>query len=745
MQQLLLIGITNLIRKAVVNMPIQPVSGEIKAQPLNENFSYLDSQVSNINAGPFETYVSLSALNSAWPNGRAGYAVVLESDGKTGYIYTWAGSIWTKGALFQAAGIADGTVTRPKMTIFEKAFEDAASSAVSWEEGYYYNRSNGEKVINASYGNMTLQLEAGHSYNIFGTRNGEARHVTYWNSSGVYVGGASTTVISVSTDTEVRIGLRIDEKANVSVVESSQSYVFNDPQSFSTTANIANLGATSSVDWYVSDKTASKKDVLIMTESGYAINSDLTSGSANVALTVNGKRFSIKFSDMLIDSSLLEWSATNVHRWLFFNPYKKTFYAGVFSETQGRNINLQHSIFLGVIYYSDDASIRRQSTNRIPVNYRGYSYPSMDVSSLATRLQLPLARISCFSNADVKPIIDYVSRKIMLLKGESYIVDFDGSYVWWGGSSAKLTEDYVFDIPSDVNTGYLFLKNNVGNPLLFLKNAAELSSTWSNDEYYIGYITMNAQTNNIQFPTKTIRSKGTSTAFTISFLGDSMSTFSGWIPVGTGHYPSAWLADVDQTYWKMILNLYSDKLSLCLNQSRSGSQVTDVGESTGEHSAQYRCEHLDNDGQVPNIVYIYLGANDFNRNIPLGDYDGTSQEFPTDTTIFSEAYAIMLKKITAKYPNARIICSTLPFNGRGGFPRVREDGLTIQQFNDRIRKIASLFGAEIVEFERAGFTPENISTTTEDNLHPTPAGMNLLFKQAAHVVGKTLVVAGEGE
>ena len=95
-------------------MAIKPVSGEIKAQVINDNLSYLDSQISSVSIGPFDTYTSLSALQTAYPNGRNGFAVVLEADGKTGYMYTWNGTTWKKGGLAQAMGIADGTVTQDK-------------------------------------------------------------------------------------------------------------------------------------------------------------------------------------------------------------------------------------------------------------------------------------------------------------------------------------------------------------------------------------------------------------------------------------------------------------------------------------------------------------------------------------------------------------------------------------------------------------------------------------------------------
>ncbi|MFR3686236.1 MAG: hypothetical protein ACLTXM_14510, partial [Enterococcus sp.] len=98
-------------------MPIQPVSGEIKAQPLNDNFSYLDSKVDQVNGGPKETFSSESALKSKYPNGSNSAMMVTDSEGKNGYLYTWNGSSWVKGQLYQPQGIADNSIESKKLSL----------------------------------------------------------------------------------------------------------------------------------------------------------------------------------------------------------------------------------------------------------------------------------------------------------------------------------------------------------------------------------------------------------------------------------------------------------------------------------------------------------------------------------------------------------------------------------------------------------------------------------------------------
>lgn len=91
-------------------MPIQPVSGEIKAQPLNDNFSYLESLALKINGGPIDDVNNLDELKAKYPNGAHGIVLV------KGIIYLWNGSAWvTNGTVYQAEAIADGSVNIQKV------------------------------------------------------------------------------------------------------------------------------------------------------------------------------------------------------------------------------------------------------------------------------------------------------------------------------------------------------------------------------------------------------------------------------------------------------------------------------------------------------------------------------------------------------------------------------------------------------------------------------------------------------
>lgn len=108
---------------------VSNIDGKINSIDLKkadkEDLSALESTVAKIPSGtPRETFPNLAALQAKYPNGANFAVVVLEDDGKTGYVYLWNNNVWQKGTLYQAQALADESVTNPKI----------ADSAVSTEK-----------------------------------------------------------------------------------------------------------------------------------------------------------------------------------------------------------------------------------------------------------------------------------------------------------------------------------------------------------------------------------------------------------------------------------------------------------------------------------------------------------------------------------------------------------------------------------------------------------------------------------
>ena len=176
----------------------------------------------------------------------------------------------------------------------------------------------------------------------------------------------------------------------------------------------------------------------------------------------------------------------------------------------------------------------------------------------------------------------------------------------------------------------------------------------------------------------------------ISFIGDSITTYNGVSnntdynsTIGgnavyygrTTHAHYAEFADVKlaDTWWMQTINTLD--LDLCVNNSWSGSKIITIGGTAAtqgtDGSGYYtRCNNLHNDktGKKPDVIVVFLGTND------VGSLESTSKLYGTNTleTVDTKyttssfvpgtvvgAYATMIRRICANYPNAEIYCCTL--------------------------------------------------------------------------------------
>lgn len=223
----------------------------------------------------------------------------------------------------------------------------------------------------------------------------------------------------------------------------------------------------------------------------------------------------------------------------------------------------------------------------------------------------------------------------------------------------------------------------------------------------------------------------------LSILGDSISTFEGWIPEGFNvFYPmNGEVTDVSQTWWKLLLD--NTGMELCVNGSSSGS--TCVGDSLNEDNPWYGCSGyrisflIGEGGKMPDVIIVYLGTNDLMMNVPIGDNDGTNMVEEGEIENFSDAYCMILDKLASDYPAAQIYCCNLTQVGDWGtdegqlfVPFVNGLGLTAEDYSKQIQIIADNKGIPVIDLYHCGIETANLHEMTTDGVHPTPKGMKCL-------------------
>lgn len=228
----------------------------------------------------------------------------------------------------------------------------------------------------------------------------------------------------------------------------------------------------------------------------------------------------------------------------------------------------------------------------------------------------------------------------------------------------------------------------------------------------------------------------------ISILGDSISTYQGYIPSGYAcFYPETQndVKDVTQTWWMQVL--YNTGMRLAVNGSYSASAV--CGDSQAEDSSA-GCstrrinELMGTDGTVPDVILVYMGANDFFRSMELGKFNGITGRGEKYYTNFTEGYELMIQKLLRTYPASRIYCMTLIEANSGDHPRINEKGNTIADFNQRIKEIAAAYGLPVIDVHNCGMEVYELNHYTSDGTHPNKEGA---AKMANYVTAMLLQTA----
>lgn len=224
---------------------------------------------------------------------------------------------------------------------------------------------------------------------------------------------------------------------------------------------------------------------------------------------------------------------------------------------------------------------------------------------------------------------------------------------------------------------------------------------------------------------------------TFSIIGDSISTYSDYIPSGYGtYYPRGNVDDVSKTWWKVLER--STGMQLLKTASWSGSRVTgdsqDSSGATGCSDARVAAIIGDN-GEIPDIIIVFMGTNDIsNSSITIGDIPALNVR-PNDgvITTIADAYLLLLYKLYAAYPTSHVFCATV-------LPRRQSEsdvsfytnpttGSTVEALNKVIRTEANAMNCGIIDFATCGLNVWGMESYFIDSrLHPNVAGMKVMAK-----------------
>ena len=145
---------------------------------------------------------------------------------------------------------------------------------------------------------------------------------------------------------------------------------------------------------------------------------------------------------------------------------------------------------------------------------------------------------------------------------------------------------------------------------------------------------------------------------TVSVLGDSYSTFEGYLTPSTNEMwyylkHAANKTDVEsvtQTWWHQLIR--KNGWRLCVNNSYSGSTICNTGYDGNDYSGRSFTTRMDDLG-CPDIIFIFGATNDSWCGAPIGDYqyDGIR---PDQLWQFRPALAHLLAWMKDRYINTEL-------------------------------------------------------------------------------------------
>ena len=392
------------------------------------------------------------------------------------------------------------------------------------------------------------------------------------------------------------------------------------------------------------------------------------------------------------------------------------------------NDDLNICLYLGIITTSPLTLNRSTCILPFTINGEYYTYPNKAGriwAKLEVQYNNPVGTM-------IKPRIDFNNRKLIIPHCSNLFGVFENAY-----HSLPMDTTKDIEIPFPTKEGFIYLVGGV-NGLKFVDSSefSTVDNIYSCDEFmYFGCVNETTKSINFTFDCEVVK--------TVSILGDSISTFTGYIPETNATYyngSNCGVSHVNQTWWKRVLHRCGFELNK--NNSWSGAMVSGGAGSSGT----VRANQLDN-GTSPDVILVYLGINDFNSGKELGSYDGKGV-IPTSVTTFREAYAVMLNTIQKTYKNAKIYAMTLVPDQRTNAdvtsPEVNTKGVYLTEYNDAIREIANALCVEVIDTACCGINYNNAAEYMGDYneglfLHPNANGHKLI----AQKVIKTLLDSAE--
>lgn len=168
-----------------------------------------------------------------------------------------------------------------------------------------------------------------------------------------------------------------------------------------------------------------------------------------------------------------------------------------------------------------------------------------------------------------------------------------------------------------------------------------------------------------------------------------------------------------------------------INKGIGGTTVCNTGSTDSSGKNTWMCSD-DRIGTIPDdsdVILVFGGANDWSRGFELG----TLGDGDYNDKKFKNGYALMLKKLVTRFPNARIIALSL-IGGRGRYESENDEtecpnriGLVINDYSIALMEVCNYYGIPCINVHgEAWMNVWNHTTYISDVVHPNAEGGKMI-------------------
>jgi lysophospholipase L1-like esterase len=183
------------------------------------NQTYVDQVLAIVsNGGPDEIFYSIDALNSAYPNGANRTKLVFDSSFTDGaHSMLWNGSAWSNVGVYQANGIADGSVGSIKTDFLTPGTN--LLNLQTMTDGYFVSGTTGQIQANASYSASDyIPVTAGQIYSAPSSASSLGK--AFFDANHNFISG--NTLLAPTGAYFLRITIPLSEKKQSMVIAGTQ-------------------------------------------------------------------------------------------------------------------------------------------------------------------------------------------------------------------------------------------------------------------------------------------------------------------------------------------------------------------------------------------------------------------------------------------------------------------------------------------------------------------------------------------